>query len=204
MILRTNKFLYTTISLALILLFTPKSFSNPIDEVPFNAEKNLYNFFVEIPAGSKEKWELDEGTGLLELEQRKGNNRIINFLPYPGNYGFIPQTLSGDGDPVDLIDLDETSQRGNIKQVKILGAMYFEDEGEVDYKFIGASPYGTFREFNSIEELLIKRPNSLEILRIWFLSYKESEKMIFYRFIEREESIDLLTKSHKRWIKKGD
>lgn len=176
--------------------------SNPIDEIPFIQDKNLFNFFVEIPGGSKEKWEINKENGLLELEQREGKDRIINFLSYPGNYGFIPQTLSGDGDPIDLIDLDESFPKGEIKQVKIIGAIYFEDNKEIDYKFIGVSPNGSFKKVNSIEEMLLEKPALLEILKLWFLSYKQPGKMEFIRFIQKEESIKILNKSHLRWSEK--
>tara|TARA_Y100001970_G_scaffold178893_1_gene217756 strand:- start:869 stop:1462 length:594 start_codon:yes stop_codon:yes gene_type:complete len=191
-----------TVLIIFNLIVVPMVLSNPIDEIPFIQDKNLFNFFVEIPGGSKEKWEINKENGLLELEQREGKDRIINFLSYPGNYGFIPQTLSGDGDPIDLIDLDESFPKGEIKQVKIIGAIYFEDNKEIDYKFIGVSPNGSFKKVNSIEEMLLEKPALLEILKLWFLSYKQPGKMEFIRFIQKEESIKILNKSHLRWSEK--
>jgi inorganic pyrophosphatase len=191
-----------TVVIIFNLIVVPMVLSNPIDEIPFIQDESLFNFFVEIPSGSKEKWEINKENGLLELEQREGKDRIINFLSYPGNYGFIPQTLSGDGDPIDLIDLDESFPKGGIKQVKIIGAIYFEDNKEIDYKFIGVSPNGSFKKVNSIEELLLEKPALLEILKLWFLSYKQPGKMEFIRFIQKEESIKILNKSHLRWSEK--
>tara|TARA_B100000427_G_C15423745_1_gene557578 strand:- start:268 stop:861 length:594 start_codon:yes stop_codon:yes gene_type:complete len=191
-----------TVIILFNLILVPTVLSNPVDEIPYIHDESLFNFFVEIPSGSKEKWEINKDTGLLEIEQREGKNRIINFLSYPGNYGFIPQTLSGDGDPIDLIDLDESFPKGGIKQVKIIGAIYFEDNKEIDYKYIGVSPNGTFKKINSIEELLLEKPALLEILKLWFLSYKKSGKMEFIRFIQKEESIKILNQSHLRWIEK--
>ena len=191
-----------TVLIIFNLIVVPMVLSNPIDEIPFIQDKNLFNFFVEIPGGSKEKWEINKENGLLELEQREGKDRIINFLSYPGNYGFIPQTLSGDGDPIDLIDLDESFPKGEIKQVKIIGAIYFEDNKEIDYKFIGVSPNGSFKKVNSIEEMLLEKPALLEILKLWFLSYKQPGKMEFIRFIQKDESIKILNKSHLRWSEK--
>ena len=191
-----------TVVIIFNLIVVPMVLSNPIDEIPFIQDESLFNFFVEIPSGSKEKWEINKENGLLELEQREGKDRLINFLSYPGNYGFIPQTLSGDGDPIDLIDLDESFPKGGIKQVKIIGAIYFEDNKEIDYKFIGVSPNGSFKKVNSIEELLLEKPALLEILKLWFLSYKQPGKMEFIRFIQKEESIKILNKSHLRWSEK--
>ena len=111
-------------------------------------------------------------TGLLEKDQKNGRERIINFLAYPGNYGFVPQTLSGDGDPIDLIDLDESLPRGKFKEIKVIGAIYFEDK------------------------------KVLEILKTWFSSYKKPGKMIFFRYIDKEEALTILDDAHKKWVRK--
>ena len=175
--------------------------SNPIDKIPFKDSENLYNFYIEIPSGTKEKWEVNKKTGFLEKDQKNGQDRIIDFLAYPGNYGFVPQTLSGDGDPFDLIDLEASSPRGQIKKIKVIGAIYFKDKKSIDYKFIGISPTGTFQYIESIEDLLYEKSSVLEILKLWFLSYKKPGKMVFYRFLNKEEALLLLQEGHEKWIR---
>ena len=145
-------------------------------------------FRIEIPAGTKQKWEFNFETGEMEKDYKDGKERIIQFLPYPGNYGFIPETLAGDGDPIDVIDLDEAGERGELKEVRIIGALDFEDKKEEDIKFIGVSPNGTFGNIQSIEQLLLEKPAVLEILKSWFLNYKKPGKMVFYGYIDRESS----------------
>ena len=183
-----------------ILIFTNKfSSSNPINEIDIKNDDGFYNFFVEIPAGTKEKWEVNKRNGLLEWEEKKGKKRVIKFLPYPGNYGFIPQTYAEDGDPVDVVDLDESIERGSIKKIKIVGGLYFEDKKKVDIKFIGLDPKGTFKNIETVQDLVLNKFASLEILKIWFESYKKSGKMIFFRLIDRDESIEIIEDSHERW-----
>jgi inorganic pyrophosphatase len=92
------------------------------------------SFRIEIPAGTKQKWEFNDKTGEMEKDYKDGKERIVQFLPYPGNYGFIPETLAGDGDPIDVIDLDEAKQRGELQEVRIIGALNFEDKKEEDIK----------------------------------------------------------------------
>ena len=105
----------------LILIFTNKFlYSNPINEINIKNDDGSYNFFVEIPAGTKEKWEVNKRNGLLEWEEKKGRKKVIKILPYPGNYGFIPQTYGADGDPVDVVDLDESIERGSVKKIRIV------------------------------------------------------------------------------------
>tara|TARA_X000000950_G_scaffold283498_1_gene384438 strand:- start:635 stop:1243 length:609 start_codon:yes stop_codon:yes gene_type:complete len=183
-----------------ILIFTSKfSSSNPINEINIKNDDGSYNFFVEIPAGTKEKWEVNKRNGLLELEEKKGRKRVIKFLAYPGNYGFIPQTYGADGDPVDVVDMDESIERGSIKKIKIVGGLYFEDKKTVDIKFLGLDPKGVFKNIETIQDLLLNKFASIEILKIWFESYKKSGKMIFFRFIDRDESIEIIQESHERW-----
>ncbi|MEK9657051.1 MAG: inorganic diphosphatase [bacterium] len=186
-----------------IIIFKSSFFAaNPIDDISFKNANNLHNFYVEISAGTKEKWEINKKTGLLEKDQKNGKDRIINFLAYPGNYGFVPQTLSGDGDPIDLIDLEEFFPRGKFKKIKVIGAILFEDKKDVDYKFIGVSPTGTFKDIQSINDLLYERPSVVEILKKWFSSYKKPGEMIYFRYIDKEEALSLLDEAHKKWIRK--
>ena len=165
--------------------------------------KDTHSFRIEIPAGTKQKWEFNFETCEMEKDYKDGKERIIQFLPYPGNYGFIPETLAGDGDPIDVIDLDEAGERGDLKEVRLIGALNFEDKKEEDIKFIGVSPSGTFGHIKSIEKLLLEKPAVLEILKSWFLNYKKPGKMVFYGYIDRESSIQLLKKAQEKWKPKN-
>ena len=163
------------------------------------SSEDTLRFKIEIPAGTKQKWEFNDETGEVKKDYKDGKERIIQFLPYPGNYGFIPETLAGDGDPIDVIDLDESGVRGELKKVRIIGALNFEDKKEEDIKFIGVSPNGIFGNIQSIEQLLLEKPAVLEILKSWFLNYKKPGKMVFYGYIDRESSIQLITEARKKW-----
>jgi len=169
-----------------------------------NIDENLYDFFIEIPAGTKEKWEVNKDNQLLEIEKKNGEKRIINFISYPGNYGFIPNTIADDGDPIDLIDLDESIPRGQITKVKLLGGLYFKDKKKVDVKMIGVQANSTFKNYNSLSELLIKQPAVMEIIKTWFISYKKPGKMVFYKYLTSEESKQFIEEGFARWEKLKD
>jgi inorganic pyrophosphatase len=173
--------------------------AKPRDNNGLLSSEDTLRFRVEIPAGTKQKWEFNYKTGEMEKDYKDGKERIIQFLPYPGNYGFIPETLAGDGDPIDVIDLDEAGKRGELKEVRIIGALNFEDKKEEDIKFIGVSPNGTFRHIQSIEQLLLEKPAVLEILKSWFLNYKKPGKMVFYGYIDRDESVRLIDSASAKW-----
>jgi inorganic pyrophosphatase len=64
-----------------------------VNDVPYKAENGLYQMVVEIPAGTNEKWQTDATTGQFYHDEINEVPRVINFLPYPMNYGMLPQTL---------------------------------------------------------------------------------------------------------------
>ena len=177
------------------------AFANPINEISYKLNNGNYNFFIEIPAGTKQKWEVNKNSGLLEWEEKNGKKRIVKFLSYPGNYGFIPQTIGGDGDPLDVIDLDESKPRGTVVETKIIGGVYFKDKNESDIKLIATSRSGIYKSINSIDELLFNKPEVINIIRDWFLSYKKPGKMVFLRYINNNEISDMIEQSHLRWKK---
>lgn len=192
-------FLFKIIIFFLVVFFSKLLFSNPVNEIDIKNKNGFYNFFVEIPAGTKQKWEVNKQNGILEWEKKKGKKRVVKFLSFPGNYGFIPQTRGDDGDALDVIDLDESVKRGTIKNIRIIGGLYFEDKKKEDIKFIGVDPNGTFGNIETIQELLLNKFSVLEILRTWFESYKKSGKMVFFKFLENYESVEIIENSHNRW-----
>ena len=102
-----------------------------------------------------------------------------------------------------MIDLDEAGERGDLKEVRIIGALDFEDKKEEDIKFIGVSPSGTFGHIQSIGQLLLEKPAVLEILKSWFLNYKKPGKMVFYSYMDRDSSIQLIMEARKKWKSKN-
>ena len=103
-----------------------------------------------------------------------------------------------------MIDLDEAEKRGELKEVRIIGALNFEDKKEEDIKFIGVSPNGTFGHIQSIEQLLLEKPAVLEIIKSWFLNYKKPGKMVFYGYIDRDESVRLIDSARTKWKTKKE
>jgi len=200
MFLIKKKIFYLKNIFILLLLFIPLT----LIANDKNIDENLYDFFIEIPAGTKEKWEVNKDNQLLEIEKKNGEKRIINFISYPGNYGFIPNTIADDGDPIDLIDLDESIPRGQITKVKLLGGLYFKDKKKVDVKMIGVQANSTFKNYNSLSELLIKQPAVMEIIKTWFISYKKPGKMVFYKYLTIEESKQFIEEGFARWEKLKD
>lgn len=105
---------------------------------------------VEIPKGSKNKYELDKETGVLMLDRI-----LYTSTHYPANYGFIPKTFADDGDPLDALVLcSEPISPMTLVRCYPIGAMMMIDNGQNDEKII-AIPYSdpTYNGYRDISEL---------------------------------------------------
>ena len=109
-----------------------------------------FEAFIEIPKGSKAKYELDKETGLLRLDRV-----LYTSTVYPANYGFIPRTFADDGDPLDVLVLcGETIYPSTLVTCYPIGVIKMMDGGSLDEKII-AIPYDdpTYNGYYDIQEL---------------------------------------------------
>lgn len=111
------------------------------------------NVIVEVPLGGEPvKYEMDKASGTMFVDRI-----LYTAMQYPGNYGFIPHTLSGDGDPVDvLIANHRPIVPGAVISCKPIGVLFMEDEGGADEKLIAVPSNhisGRFTDVNDITDL---------------------------------------------------
>jgi inorganic pyrophosphatase len=147
----------------------------------FSADKNI-NAVIEIPAGTNKKFEFNNESKSFEIDKKNGHDRIINFLPYIGNYGFIPSTFSdpkkgGDGDALDILVLSESVETGTVLEIIPIAMLKLIDNGEIDYKII-AIPADESKQIvkaNSFVEFSKNYPIIKEIIELWFLNYNKDD-----------------------------
>ena len=117
-----------------------------------------YNAVIEIPSGSNEKWEVDKSGKYISLEFKNGQPRLINYLGYPTNFGFIPRTLLskeilGNGDAIDVLVIGPKLKRGSVVKVKLLGMLLMKNNQQIDNKIIGVLKNSVFeRSISSIKD----------------------------------------------------
>ncbi|NNL91530.1 MAG: inorganic diphosphatase [Saprospiraceae bacterium] len=177
-----------------------KDHRNLLKDIKAVTDDGDVNAIIEIPLGTNDKWEFNKSTGKIEWEIVNDKPRIVNYLGYPGNYGFIPQTLlsknsGGDGDPLDILVLGPSVDRGEIIKCKIIGVLKLIDRGEQDDKLIAVSDASPMYDINSIKELNTNYKGVCDIIEIWFKNYKGSNKMESLGFGERKEALSILNKA---------
>jgi inorganic pyrophosphatase len=139
------------------------------DITPGDKLPHEFNSVIEIPFGSSVKYELDKQSGLIKLDRV-----LYSAVYYPANYGFIPQTLAEDDDPLDVLVLcQETVVPLTLIQARTIGLMTMIDGGKKDHKIIAIATKDP--EFNSYHEAAEMPPHRLMMLRRFFLDYKQLE-----------------------------
>lgn len=173
-----------------------KQYFNPWHHVnPKTEDKGIVNGIIEIPKGSRAKYELDKDSGLLILDRV-----LYSSVYYPANYGFIPQTYCDDKDPLDILVLSQIDVVPRcITPAKIIGVMRMLDQDEADDKLIAVSAGDpTYNHINDISELA---PHFIAELRSFFEDYKklENKVVIVEEFFGRETALEILEESYKMY-----
>ncbi|MBS1627048.1 MAG: inorganic diphosphatase [Bacteroidetes bacterium] len=129
----------------------------------------IVNAIIEIPQGSRCKYEIDKPSGLLKLDRI-----IYSSFHYPINYGFIPQTYGDDKDPLDILVISSLSVVPlTLMEAKVIGVMQMIDGGDADDKIIAVATNDPgVNHYNNIEEL---PKHFFDELRHFFQEYKRLE-----------------------------
>lgn len=130
----------------------------------------VVNVVIEIRKGEKNKYEVDKDTGKLFLDRVNGTT-----LGYPADYGYVPNTLCDDGDPVDaLLIIDESVPHGVVVPSRPIGVLYFEDDGEMDEKLIVVPADDVSKDH--IKELDDLGENFKKVIEHFYSHYKDWKK----------------------------
>ncbi len=168
------------------------------------SSNNNINAVIEIPAGTNVKFEYNESTKSFEIDKKNGKNRIIQYLPYLGNYGFIPSTYSdlekgGDGDALDVLVLSESLATGTVEEIIPIAVLKLIDDGEIDYKII-AIPVNKSKQIikvNSYNEFSKKFPEIKYIIELWFLNYNKDDAAQINGWGDEKEAIKEVIKNKR-------
>lgn len=135
------------------------------DEAP-----EIVNVIIEIRKNERNKYEFDKETGRLMLDRVNAT-----MLGYPADYGYIPQTLCDDGDPLDaLLIIDESVPHGVVVPSRPIGVLYMVDDGEGDEKLICVAKDDVSKShITEVEDL---GPEFKKVIEHFYSHYKDWKK----------------------------
>lgn len=159
----------------------------------------IVDMVVEIPKGSRNKYEMDHESGQIFLDRM-----LFTATRYPADYGFIPQTLAADDDPLDALALvTEPTFPGCRIRIKPIGLFVMEDQGKEDHKILGA-PTGdpVWRDAESLGDV---PAHLLRELEHFFAIYKdlEDKKTAVKGWREAPEALEIIEKARAAYIPTG-
>ncbi|WP_104695557.1 inorganic diphosphatase [Helicobacter salomonis] len=143
-----------------------------IQYIKIGKNPDAINAIIEIPYGSHVKYEVDKDSGAVVVDRV-----LYPSMVYPANYGFVPHTLGGDGDPADILVLNEDPlQAGSVIKCRLIGVLFMEDEGGVDEKLLALPVEKIDPRYAKIQSLEDLPPITLEKIKHFFETYKDLEK----------------------------
>ncbi len=158
------------------------------------------NAIIEIPFGSNVKYEIDKDSGAVIVDRI-----LYSAMFYPANYGFIPHTLAGDGDPIDILVIGETPlQAGSVIKCRVIGVLLMEDESGNDEKILALPVNKINPQFNSIKSYEDLPKITLDRIKNFFETYKmlEPDKWVrvkeFKGIDKAQELIEESIKAYKK------
>lgn len=159
---------------------------------PGEESPDFVNAMIEIPRGSKAKYEIDKQTGYLKLDRV-----LYSSVHYPANYGFIPQTYCDDKDPLDILVLCSLEiQPMCLVEAKVIGVMHMQDNQESDDKIIAVARYDM--SVNHIDDISQLGPHTMLEIQRFFEDYKALEhkkEVVIEKLQGRPEALEIIQQS---------
>lgn len=140
-----------------------------ISKIPAQPKPGILNVLIEIPAGSQNKYEYDKDLQAFALDRV-----LYSAVRYPYDYGFIPNTLADDGDPLDgLVLIDQPTFAGCVIPARAIGMLEMIDDGDRDEKLL-CVPDDDPR-YDNVKSLQDVAPHRLDEIAEFFRTYKNLE-----------------------------
>ena len=157
--------------------------------------ENVVNALIEIPLGSKNKYELDEKTGRIKLDRV-----LYAAMIYPAEYGILEHTLAPDGDPLDILVIcSEPTFPGCIVPARVLGCLTMVDDGKLDYKLI--SVVDCDPRYADVKELEDLSPFVLKEISNFFANYKVLQNVTVEvgEYLNKTQALEIIEKCRKAY-----
>lgn len=157
---------------------------------------NIVHALIEIPLGSKNKYELDKKTGRIMLDRV-----LYAAMIYPAEYGIIENTLAPDGDPLDILVIcSEPTFPGCVVPARVLGYLSMIDGGNLDYKLIAVVDCDP--RYDDVRELTDLAPFVLKEISNFFANYKvlQGVKVEVGDYYPREDAVRIIQQCREAFV----
>lgn len=139
-----------------------------ISKIKSGSNPEKVNAVIEIPYGSNIKYEIDKESGAVVVDRV-----LYSAMFYPANYGFVPNTLASDGDPADILVLNEYPlQAGSVIPCRLIGVLVMEDEAGMDEKLLAVPVSKIDPRFENIKSIDDLPKATLNKIKNFFETYK--------------------------------
>lgn len=170
-----------------------------ISKIKSGTNPDKINALIEIPYGSNIKYELDKESGAVFVDRV-----LYSCMFYPANYGFVPNTLAADGDPIDILVLNEYPlQAGSVIPCRLIGVLNMEDEAGQDEKLLAVPISKIDPRYDNIQKIKDLPKASLNKIKNFFETYKLLEpgkwvKVIGFEDAKKaQEMLEVAIKNYK-------
>jgi len=163
-------------------------------------EPTIIDVYVEIPKGSRNKYEWDTTSGRFRLDRK-----LFSAVQYPGDYGFVAEAWGEDGDPLDaLVILGDPTFPGCVISARVVGVFYMEDDMGRDTKIITVPSKDP--QWANIDELEDVPKHLLDEISHFFSIYKdlEQKKVKVNGYGSREQALEELERDYERYKRLDD
>lgn len=165
-----------------------------ITKIKVGNNPDKINAVIEIPYGSNIKYEIDKDSGAVVVDRF-----LYSAMFYPANYGFVPNTLSDDGDPADILVLNEEPlQAGSVISCRLIGVLMMSDEAGIDEKLLAVPTSKLSPKYDEIKSYEDLPKATLAKIKNFFETYKmlEPNKWVkVQEFKGKEEATEILQKA---------
>ena len=169
-----------------------------ISKIKIGSNPDKINAVIEIPYGSNVKYEIDKTSGAVVVDRV-----LYSAVFYPANYGFVPNTLADDGDPADILVINEYPlQAGSVIPCRLIGVLVMEDEAGMDEKLLAVPVSKIDPRFDDIKSIDDLPKATLNRMKNFFETYKllEPNKWVKVKgFKDLKTATEILDKAIKNY-----
>ena len=169
-----------------------------ISKIKIGSNPDKINAVIEIPYGSNVKYEIDKTSGAVVVDRV-----LYSAVFYPANYGFVPNTLADDGDPADILVINEYPlQAGSVIPCRLIGVLVMEDEAGMDEKLLAVPVSKIDPRFDDIKSIDDLPKATLNRIKNFFETYKllEPNKWVKVKgFKDLKIATEILDKAIKNY-----